>query len=329
MEVIKFIDMDSKQLNIKYINLELTTRCNLNCPFCSRKFKPFRLNPVKEDFELEWIDKIPFESIEKLILCGSFGDSIFYPHLHQFLERVLNINKKMTVTFHTNGTAHNTEWWKRLSKLLMQFKNHQITFALDGLEDTNQIHRVGGNFNKTLQNMKTMIGEGCSVVWQTIIFKYNQHQLVDMHKLSKKLGCDNFIIRKSFFYGGVWERPTFPQVLTKSEMGQKNMGSLQCRMDYGEIAILANGDIIPCCHVIPVNYKSLGVTPMNLKDHTVQDALDNGYMQRIWNEASTKDFCQNCRNITQCSYTVEQLIIESLKVRRLEREQKKVVGNKI
>lgn len=329
MGEIKFKNMDAKkELNVKYINLELTSRCNLKCPFCSREYSPFRRGRYKIDFDIDWIYKLGLESTEKIILCGSFGDSIFYPHLMEFLKRAYDINKKLIISLHTNGTAHDKQWWIELCSLLQKFKSHKIIFALDGLEDTHKIHRIGGSFKNTIRNMKTCIDGGSWVVWQFIIFKHNQHQITDVYKLSKKLGCEEFIVRKSFFYKLKWERPTFPKIMTKIEMGQQKLGNIKCRIDDQEIAILSTGDVIPCCHVIPVTYKNLGFEPMNLKYHTLKEIIDAGYIQKVWSEIEAKPFCQNCRDSSKCLYTVNELIMESIRVHKWEREQKKDSSNK-
>ena len=88
-------------LSSSAIHLGLTTRCNLKCPFCTRTI-------AKKTERNIWItpysDKNPSEpftkdlslaeykkffnnlNIKTVILCGNWGDTIYYPDLFDLLE---------------------------------------------------------------------------------------------------------------------------------------------------------------------------------------------------------------------------------------------------
>jgi len=322
-----------KQLNIDCVNLELTTNCNLSCPFCSRAiYKEYDMIYPKGDFKREFWPKLGLENMRAIVLCGTFGDVIFYPHLFDFLRYSFDQNSHIEISIHTNGSAHNTAWWEELASILKN-RHHLIMFAVDGMEDTHKIHRVGSDFNTVIRNMKTAKAGGCNVVWQFIMFKHNEHQISEARRLSKEIGCRNFVIRKSFFYTDEFQKPSFfPYIMSKVEHEKNEVGTIHCRIDvYNEVAILSNGDVTPCCHVTPHNYKKLGIEPLNLAGHTLKEILENGYIQDILNEVETKEFCKRCLAISKNSHTIESLLMENLHMKRImkEREQKKELSNKV
>ena len=153
------------KINLITVNLELTTRCNLRCPYCYRTM----FGPVKNiDFDMKMLDNIPIEDIHKCFICGTVGDSCFYPNLKEFIKECYRRNPELHISMHTNGTAHNSEWWKDLASIFEE-RNHSVIFPIDGLEDTHKLHRIGGSYKKTINNMKAFIEGGGNAFWQFIL----------------------------------------------------------------------------------------------------------------------------------------------------------------
>ena len=319
-------------INIENINLELTTRCNLKCPFCYRAiYKNSGLTYENHDFPKELWPQLGLENIKVVIICGTFGDVIFYPHLLEFLRYAYDVNPEIEITMHTNGSAHETSWWEELATILRN-KQHYITFALDGLEDTHGKHRVGSDFNTVIRNLKTVKAGGCKVVWQYIMFKHNEHQISKARRMSKQLKCDDFIIRKSFIYTGSFEKPSFfPDIMDKVEHTRSGVGTVLCRINtHNEIAIMADGNVTPCCRVTPKDYDNLGFKPLNLKDYNLQEIINAGYVQEVVDQIDTKPFCRQCFALSNNSHTIESLLLENIRMKRIKKdlEQKKDQANK-
>ena len=331
--------MASRLSNIETLNMELTTRCNLRCPFCARAiFQEYGVVMESQDLLPSCWGNLMIDRVNSLLLCGIFGDPIFYPYLMEFLEYSFRVNPTIKIQIHTNGGAHNTNWWTRLSKLM---RGSKVIFALDGLEDTHKIYRVGSSFNKVLKNMQTAIDGGCRVYWQFIVFKHNEHQIQEARNMAMKMGCTDFFMKKSFIYDDRYEKPSlFPNIQSKAEQAQSDIGEIQCRMDFGEIMVMANGDVAPCCEITPFHYNSkkanenLQLNVMNVNDHTIQEIIDDGYLQKFRSEVEDKVHCKRCIKITRHNYhSVESLLEENTKTRILAkinklREQKKEEGNK-
>ena len=86
------------------------------------------------------------------------------------------------------------EFAKSLPKL------HNIHIALDGLEDTHNLYRIGTDWNKIINNAKAFIDVGGYATWEFIRFKHNQHQVEECRQLSKDLGFYCFSVKDTSRY---------------------------------------------------------------------------------------------------------------------------------
>ena len=186
---------------IRSLSLEISSRCQAQCPMCTRNYHSGLANPLlpMSDITLEFfIDKCPEDFIKKLddiTLCGNFGDPILNNDLIPIIEYVASIKPSIMIGIDTNGSARVSEWWKQLAKVLPL--RHEVRFGIDGLEDTHKIHRIGTDFNKILDNARAFIDAGGNASWCFIEFKHNEHQLNDAEKLSKEIGFNKFYKRQS------------------------------------------------------------------------------------------------------------------------------------
>jgi MoaA/NifB/PqqE/SkfB family radical SAM enzyme len=176
---------------IKTIQIDHTSRCNLLCPQCART-EGDKVNSAMPINDLTVDDyKMIFEPfIGKdlgILHCGNYGDVIASPTFDDTLDWCLqnNFNKMRIIT---NGSARNTAWWKELGK-----KNiFQVVFSIDGLEDTNHLYRVNSNFNKIIENVKAFIEAGGNARWDYLVFEHNKHQVEQAMELAKKIGVQTF-----------------------------------------------------------------------------------------------------------------------------------------
>ena len=172
---------------IKIVQLDHTSRCNLLCPQCARTGNS--LMPINDltldDYKLIFE---PFIGKNISILhCGNYGDVIASPTFDTTLDWCLenNLNKIRIIT---NGSARNTSWWRELGKKNIQ----DVVFSIDGLGDTNHLYRVNSNFNKIIENVKAFVEAGGDARWDYLVFEHNQHQVEQAMELAKKIGVKTF-----------------------------------------------------------------------------------------------------------------------------------------
>jgi MoaA/NifB/PqqE/SkfB family radical SAM enzyme len=231
--------------------------------------------------------------VESIFFCGNFGDPCMNKDLLEMCEYTRLINPNVNIRIHTNGGIQNEEWWTKLAEVLGE--NSTVIFAIDGLDDTNHLYRIGVNYNKLMKNVKSFITAGGNASWAFIEFKHNQHQKNECESLSKTLGFRTFSHKQSSRF--LLDTAKFP-VLDKDgntiynlEPSTENKiifidkkivndykkivanSLIKCRAkENAEVYIDAFGHLFPCCF--------MGLTPYNYFDpdseisHIKQEMLD-------------------------------------------------------
>jgi len=190
---------------LKSVHLEITNRCQASCPMCPRNIHGGLENPLLpiNDWSLQDFIKIfPVDVLAQLKIinfCGNFGDPLLNNDLIKMCEYIKANAPKIKIDIHTNGSLRSTTWWKELRSALPD--DHNVIFAIDGLEDTHHLYRVGTSYNLILRNAKTFIAAGGTTEWHFIRFKHNEHQVADAEILSKQLGFRQFTMKTSRRYG--------------------------------------------------------------------------------------------------------------------------------
>lgn len=183
---------------IKRLQIDHTSRCNLGCPQCARMWDNGKsINPAMPITDLTIDDyKIllePFREnkLDSIYHCGNFGDVIASPTFDETYEYSLDFTNHVKIA--TNGSARTTAWWKDLAQ--KGGNKNLISFALDGLSDTNHLYRVGSNFDKILNNAKAYIDAGGRAEWIFIEFEHNYHQIDTARQMAKDYGFEKFIVK--------------------------------------------------------------------------------------------------------------------------------------
>ena len=186
---------------VRILQLDHTSRCNLHCPLCARVAigQPKDLNSRMPITDLTLDDyKIllePFRNnnLHEIFHCGNFGDVIVSPTFEDTLYYSLPFTDQVVIA--TNGSARKPEWWENLVKRCGN--KLRMYFSIDGLEDTNHLYRVGSNWNKIIENVEAYINAGGIAHWQFIEFDHNSHQVDQARDLANKLGFKSFKLRSS------------------------------------------------------------------------------------------------------------------------------------
>lgn len=185
---------------LKYIQIEITNNCQAGCPMCPRysngKINPnltissWTLDEYKQIFTPELINQL--NTIE---FCGNYGDPVTNKDLLAMCKYTVDISTTVNLVIKTNGSIRSPDWWKELAHTL--HNNSSVIFAIDGLEDTNHIYRIGTNFNKIIDNATSFINNGGNATWDMLLFQHNEHQVDEARNLSQQLGFKNFFAKAS------------------------------------------------------------------------------------------------------------------------------------
>jgi MoaA/NifB/PqqE/SkfB family radical SAM enzyme len=179
---------------IKTIQLDHTSRCNLACSQCARtgnKNLPM-LDLTVQDYQriLE-----PFEpSTIDLFHCGNYGDVIASPTFDDTLDYCLN-QGITRIRISTNGSARRPSWWQELARKLGP--QSTVTFAIDGLENTNHIYRTNSRWSIIKNNIESFIRAGGRARWHYIVFDHNIDDLESAQRYATDIGVERFSIKNS------------------------------------------------------------------------------------------------------------------------------------
>jgi hypothetical protein len=182
----------------------------------------------------------------------------------------------MDVRIHTNGGARSRRWWQALYASLPE--THAVIFALDGLEDTHHLYRVGTRYEHVVRNAGYFIEEGGKAEWVFIKFKHNQHQVEEAEGRSKQLGFSRFTVKNTTRFIGedkfaVYDKEGHTQYYLEPPIDNKITfitpeqirnyktvlanSEINCYVQNNrEIYIDAHKKVFPCCFLAsaPYNY---------------------------------------------------------------------------
>ncbi|MBF0364303.1 MAG: SPASM domain-containing protein [Oligoflexia bacterium] len=157
--------------------LELTNACNLECIMCPHKKMKRKIGLLDSNLFKKIIDEIS-EHSELLYLHGT-GESLIHPQLSKLC--LYAHQKKLRTCLSTNGML--------LTEELLSCGLDYLIIALDGgTAETYEKIRVGGNFNKLINNIKNIlkVKSSTKICLQMIYMPENSHEVAAFKNLFTK-----------------------------------------------------------------------------------------------------------------------------------------------
>jgi len=232
--------------DIKVLHLEPTDVCQAACPLCAREtdpdFKKDRQHHLSMSQILKVFDKEKIQQLDKMFMCGNYGDPAAGKHTLDIFREFRKINPNIVLGMNTNGAIQTTFWWYELAKILNQPLDY-VVFSIDGLEDTNATYRRNVNWNKLMSNARSFIDAGGSAHWDMLVYRHNQHQVDECEQLARDMGFTWFRAKVS--------KRSFTELL-QFPIGwrpiDKQTSSISCHaLQEQSVYIGAQGNIGPCC----------------------------------------------------------------------------------
>jgi len=167
--------------SLRYLELQITKRCNLRCRHCFvGESKPLDLPTEKIVNVLK-----EFEEMQGLRVLITGGE----PLLHQDFDRINEILKDFAFRkiLFTNGTLLD-------EKILKKLNVEEIQFSIDGMKKGHEALRGKGSFDKTLKALKNALDYGFDVSVATVIHKQNINELGKLEKYIKNLNIREWTV---------------------------------------------------------------------------------------------------------------------------------------
>lgn len=277
-------------------HVELSTICQAACPGCPRFLRnspnvdpTIPLTSITITQFKKWFPTDLVSRSISWIFCGTHGDPFACPDIYEILEYVCR-NSEASIQINTNGGLRNYDLYRKIGELFVSSLEgdtlgvrREITFSIDGLEDTNQLYRRNVKWSNVWKNLSSYIETGARAQWDFLQFKHNMHQIEEARNLANSLDIQfnlknpfgvegksmpvldknydlQYIIREASqkFYPVYAPAPLnwFPQrpVMTKRD------GIIECNAfrtgtspyhstPMQELYIDAIGKVLPCCFV--------------------------------------------------------------------------------
>jgi radical SAM protein with 4Fe4S-binding SPASM domain len=167
--------------SLRYLELQITDKCNLRCKHCYIEKKNSHELSIKQ---IRNILK-EFEAIQGLRVLITGGE----PLLHRKFDEINKILPQFQLrkVLFTNGTLLN-------KKILKHLNAHEIQVSIDGLEKSHDSLRGKGTFKKSIDSVKLSLEKGFDVSISTMVHAKNLNDFDKMEKLFKKLGIKEWTV---------------------------------------------------------------------------------------------------------------------------------------
>ena len=105
---------------ITVLHLEPTDVCQAACPLCARETNMQFNKTLQHHLDMPSILQVLSEkrisSLEKMFMCGNYGDPAAGKFTLDIYQQFRAINKNIVLGMNTNGALRNTRWWQQLGE---------------------------------------------------------------------------------------------------------------------------------------------------------------------------------------------------------------------
>jgi radical SAM protein with 4Fe4S-binding SPASM domain len=256
MDLLREILLDASRENIPFcVLIELTRRCNLQCMHCYALRDPSR-GELPTARLREVLDEL--REMGTLYLTFTGGEPMVR---EDFLEILFYASQKgFSIQLSTNGVLVD----KRIAKTLSGLKIFYVGLSLYGATPQTHDFITGskGSFERTLQAIRLLKGEGLHLVLKFIMMKPNQVEYRGMLRLAEAMELpyriDTLITpRDDLSYDTRWLavdedllseifKDHFEDSAPTCKTPPEDLGDFTCFMGKTLCSINAYGDLYPC-----------------------------------------------------------------------------------
>ncbi|MEJ2254754.1 MAG: radical SAM protein, partial [Nitrospirota bacterium] len=167
--------------SLRYLELQLTRRCNLRCGHC------FLGAPSPEDLSVRTLRRVldEFEEMQGLRVILTGGEPLLHPDF-QKINELLPRYALRTVLL-TNGVLPG-------KGVLRGLHVHELQVSLDGLHASHDALRGEGTFGKALGTIEEALRTGFHVSVSTMVHARNLGDFAEMEKLLRSLGVREWTV---------------------------------------------------------------------------------------------------------------------------------------
>jgi SynChlorMet cassette radical SAM/SPASM protein ScmE len=181
----------------KSFEIEITTRCNLRCAYCSHFTSA---GDVSLDLPLEqWLQF--FEELNRCAVtevCLSGGEPFYREDLKEIITGI--VKNRMRFNILSNGTLITDDMAQFLTNTR---RCNSVQVSIDGsIATTHDAFRGKGTFYQALEGLKTLMRQGINATVRVTIHRKNVRELADIARLLlEEVGLSSFSTNSASFMG--------------------------------------------------------------------------------------------------------------------------------
>ena len=168
-------------------NIDSSHRCILRCPQCLRQKKEGGPR-IKRAYDLGIKDfqKIVDYFQHCITFCGQISDPIYNPNFLEFLKILDGTGRgvRIATAGQSQRNVHTREWWEKAFTYGMN--ENAWYFGVDGIDKKSELYRIGSDRDAVWETMRLGKSMGAVIVWQFIVFGYNEHEI----EIAKQMAAD-------------------------------------------------------------------------------------------------------------------------------------------
>jgi len=88
---------------------------------------------------------------------------------------------------------HTTAWWEEAFTYGMN--ENAWYFGVDGIDKKSELYRIGSDFDQVWETMRLGKSMGVAIVWQYIIFGYNEHEIERAKEMAEEEGFTLLLVK--------------------------------------------------------------------------------------------------------------------------------------
>jgi radical SAM protein with 4Fe4S-binding SPASM domain len=247
------------------------------------------------------------------------GESLLHPNFVRMLEAITADDKrKYSVGWFTNGMLFTEE----IAKTVVAFGVDWITFSMDGLGEVNDNIRIGAKYEQVERNLLRLLSvRGNRKKPKISINMTDQGQDTESF-------CEQWINKVDYITVNFYIPSDFrieKLAAFHNEDSKLTQTRRNCYNPFSDLAILWNGDVMPCCH----DWQGRNVMG-NLLEGKISEIWKNQRFKQLRKACLRNDFadfpqCQKC-NVWKYSFKPSLFIRDDMKI-TLEGTTQKIERN--
>jgi radical SAM protein with 4Fe4S-binding SPASM domain len=226
--------------SLRYLELQITDRCNLKCGHCyigkpgNNEISPDKIKIVLDEFkEMQGL---------RLLITG--GEPLMHSHISEINSLLPEYNFRKILF--TNGLLLN-------EKVLKGLNVDEIQFSVDGMERGHEAIRGKGTYKIVMNRIHEAIDAGITVSVATMVHGKNLDEFDEMDDLFRKIGIKDWTVDVPCVLGNLILNPVFhvpPEIAGKylnyGFGGGLHGGGEGFACGLHLMSVLADGNICKC-----------------------------------------------------------------------------------